>query len=181
MSRQLVVSLCIVAMAASLSCKKTGTPQDEAEHEAINGIDLVFKVGGSTVATITAEDPDGDGGNPPTRIDRITLQPGQTYTTEVVLRNIINGTSKVVTSSVTSQAVHHEFFYLPSGVAVNITKTDKDSNGYPLGINATWTTTTSGSGTLLFKLMHKPRIKGPNDDPSKGHSDVSISFPMTIQ
>jgi hypothetical protein len=171
----------ILLLLASLGCKKTGTPQDEAEHEAINAIDLVFKVGGNTVATFTAEDPDGDGGNPPSRIDRITLQPGQTYTSEVVLRNIVNGTSKVVTANVTSQAVHHEFYYLPSGVALNITKTDKDSNGYPLGLNATWATATSGTGTLLFKLMHKPRIKGPNDDPSKGHSDVSISFPLTIQ
>ena len=181
MHRSLTLSMIIIAFSAGLSCKKTNTPQDEAEHEAINGVDLVFKVGGATVATFTAEDPDGDGGNPPTRIDRITLQPGQSYTTEVVLRNIVNGTSKVVTSSVSSQAVHHEFYYLPSGVAVNISKTDKDANGYPLGLNATWTTTTSGTGTLLFKLMHKPRIKGPNDDPSKGHSDLNVSFPMTIQ
>ena len=174
-------ALLFILSLASTSCKKTETPKDEAEHEAINAVDLVFKMGGATVATFTAEDPDGDGGNPPSRIDRITLQPGQTFTTEVVLRNIVNGNSKVVTGSVTSQAVHHEFFYLPSGVAVNITKTDKDSNGYPLGLNANWVTATSGTGTLLFKLMHKPRIKGPNDDPSKGHSDVSISFPLSIQ
>lgn len=180
MDRHLSIAL-FALLLAGLSCKKPSTPQDENEHEVINAVDLVFKKSGTTVATFTAEDPDGDGGNPPSRIDRITLQPGQTYTTEVVLRSIVNGSSTVVTGSISSQSAQHEFYYIPTGVATSITKTDKDINGYPVGINATWVTGTSGSGTILFKLMHKPLIKGPNDDPSKGHSDLAISFPISVQ
>lgn len=163
------------------SCQKASDPNDETEHEAINAIDLVFKQSGTTIATFTAEDPDGDGGNPPSRIDRITLKPGQAYSMETVLRNIVNGTSKVVSSSISSQADHHEFYYIPSGINVSVTKTDKDINGYPVGFSSSWSATTAGTGSVLVKLMHKPRIKGPNDDPSKGHSDIEISFPISVQ
>jgi hypothetical protein len=176
----MLTSICLLILMLA-SCKKTSTPTDEAEHEAINGVELIFKKSGTTVATFTAEDPDGDGGNPPTRIDKISLQPGQTYTTEVVLRNIVNGVSTVVTGNVSSQSQHHEFYYLPSGISPVITKTDKDINGYPVGINTTWVTNTSGTGTMLLKLMHKPRIKGPNDDPSKGHTDIAITFPLEVK
>jgi hypothetical protein len=175
------ISVILFLFLVAGSCKKASDPNDETEHEAINAIDLVFKQSGTTIATFTAEDPDGDGGNPPSRIDRITLKSGQTYSMETVLRNIVNGTSKVVNSSISSQSDHHELYYIPSGVNVAITKTDKDVNGYPVGFYSSWSATTAGTGTLLMKLMHKPRIKGPNDDPSKGHSDIEISFPISIQ
>ena len=181
MKSRFSISLLIALLLFVHSCKKASDPKDESEHEAINAVDLVFKKAGAPFATFTAEDPDGDGGNPPSRIDRITLEAGQTYTAEVVLRNIVNGTSKVVTGSVSSQSEHHEFYYLPSSVGVTVTKTDKDSNGYPVGLLSSWAAGLPGSGTLLLKLMHKPRIKGPNDDPAKGHSDIAISFPITIQ
>ncbi len=172
----------MVVLLVAAGCKKAGAPKDETEHEAINGVDLVVKKGGTVVATYTAEDPDGDGGNPPTRIDEILLDINSTYTVDVKLRNISGGTSKDVSANIQSQARDHEFFFLPTGVALTVVKNDRDSNGYPVGFNSTWTTgSAAGAGTLQLRLMHKPRIKGPNDDPSKGHSDLTINFPARIR
>lgn len=182
MIRTITAVTTIFFLLAATSCKKASTPKDETEHEAINGIDLVFKRGGVTVATFTAEDPDGDGGNPPTRIDEIVLDVNSTYTVDVVLRNISGGISKDVTASIQAQARDHEFFFIPAAVPLTVTKNDRDSNGFPVGFNSTWVTGSSvGTGTLQLRLMHKPRIKGPNDDPSKGHSDLSVNFPVRLR
>jgi len=172
----------LIVVIAATGCKKANNPNNETEHEAVNGVDLIFKQGSTVIATYTAEDPDGDGGNPPARIDKIVLQAGVTYNVEVRLRNISNGVSKDISASIKSQGKEHEFYFLPSGVAITILKTDTDSNGFPVGFNSTWTTgTTKSTGKVQLKLMHKPRIKGPNDDPSKGHSDLTIDFVTEIQ
>lgn len=182
MMRTITSIVWIALLLAVVGCKKAGAPKDETEHEAINAVDLVFKQGGTVVATFTAEDPDGDGGNPPTRIDEILLNAGTTYTVDVILRNISGGISKDVSASIQAQARDHEFFFLPLGLTVSITKNDRDSNGFPVGFNSTWNIgSTTGTATLQLRLMHKPRIKGPNDDPSKGHSDLSINFPLRIR
>lgn len=170
----------VVAVGCS-SCKKTSVPNNETEHNAINGVELIFKQGSTVVATVVAEDPDGDGGNPPTRIDPIDLKAGQTYAASIVIKNISNGVVRDVTSEIQLQGKEHEFFFIPGGVNLTVTKTDKDANGFPLGIQTSWTTASAGTGTVMVKLMHKPLIKGPNDDPAKGHSDVQIIFPVRVQ
>lgn len=170
-----------VAAVLAVSCKKAAAPKNETEHTAINGVELIFRQGATVMETAVAEDPDGDGGNPPTRIDPIDLKAGQTYAAAVFIKNISNGVVKDVTAEIQLQGKEHEFYYIPTGVNLTVTKTDKDVNGFPLGIQSSWITNTAGSGSILVKLMHKPLIKGPNDDPSKGHTDVQISFPVRIQ
>ena len=169
------------AVLTMMSCKKDAEkPNDESEHEAVNSVTFTFSDNSGTTRVFKLEDPDGDGGNPPTRIDNITLQANKTYTMQVTLQNISGGTTKDITSSVQSQSKNHEFFFLPSSVAVTITKTDKDANNYPIGLASSWTTTATGNGTVRIKLMHKPFIKGPNDAATVGHSDLDINLPLII-
>jgi hypothetical protein len=178
---RLLVLLISGSLLILASCKKTSNPNNETEHSAVNGVELIFRQGTNVVGTFVAEDPDGDGGSPPTRIDPITLTAGQVYTAQIVIKNISNGIVKDITPTIQQQGREHEFFYLPAGVAVTITKTDKDVNGFPLGILSGWTAGAAGNGSVTVKLMHKPLIKGPNDDPSKGHSDLQVVFPLRIQ
>jgi hypothetical protein len=179
MKHQIII-LSILYLAAGFSaCKKASDPNDENEHEAINKITLTFSGAGAT-ATFTIEDPDGDGGNPPTRIDTIRLKAGQTYTSAIAFKNLSGGTERDLTAGIAAQGKAHEVFYLPTGVTLTITKTDKDANGYPLGLNSTWAVGTVGSGSILLKLMHKSGIKGPNDAPTLGHSDIQIQVPVRI-
>jgi hypothetical protein len=163
------------------ACKKASTPNDENEHEAINKIELVMSSGGVVTGTFIVEDVDGDGGNPPSRIDTIKLAPGKTYTASISFKNIVGTVVKDLTTTIKAQGNAHEVFYLPTGISVVVTKTDTDAVGRPLGLNSTWQTSATGTGIVLIKLMHKPFSKGMNDGPDVGHSDISIYVPLKIQ
>lgn len=172
----------LLVIAISGGCKKTATPADENEHESVNKIEFIFSTTGSAAKSFIVEDPDGDGGNPPSRIDTIKLNAGTTYTLDVKTFNLVNGVSKDITSVISSQGSSHELFFLPTGITLTITKNDKDRNNFPVGLNSTWVTGTAGSGTLRFKVMHKPAgIKGPNDAPTVGHSDIDLNLPIKLQ
>jgi len=182
MLKKYIVGILSIALSVSvLSCKKASMANNESEHQAINRIEMLFKEGGNTVATIVAEDPDGDGGNPPSRIDNINLEINKTYDVEVKFLNIVNGVTKDITPSIIQQARQHEVYYILSGLSFPIEKKDKDTNGFPLGLISQWKTgNVGGQGTVLLKLMHKPLIKGPNDESSKGHSDIAITFSLNV-
>jgi len=170
-----------LAMAVlSTACKKASNPNDENEHEAINKVELAFSRQGAAGATFVMEDPDGDGGNPPSRIDTIRLSAGQVYTLDVRIKNIVAGQEKDITPTIAAQGRAHEFYFIPSGVNVAVVKNDRDASGYPVGLNSTWTVGGTGTGSILLKLMHKTGIKGPNDAPTVGHSDLQVVIPCRI-
>jgi hypothetical protein len=178
-SKNLVILFMVFGVLAG--CKKNvDKPRDESEHEAINSVTITFRSGASTLS-FTAEDPDGDGGNPPTRMDVIRLNANTTYTAELTLRNISGTTTRDITGNIQAQGQHHELFYLPAGVPVTVAKMDKDKNSLPLGFSTTWTTTATGTGSVLIKLMHKPFIKSANDSHTIGHSDLALTMPLIIQ
>jgi hypothetical protein len=183
MLKKFIIGILSIALSVSaISCKKASMANNESEHQAINRIEMLFKQGGTTVSTIVAEDPDGDGGNPPSRIDNINLDINKTYDVEVKFFNISNGVTKDITPSILQQARQHEVYFILSGLSLSIEKKDKDDNGFPLGLISQWKTgNVAGQGTVLLKLMHKPLIKGPNDDPNKGHSDIAISFTLNVK
>jgi hypothetical protein len=80
-----------------------------------------------------------------------------------------------------SQGAAHEFYFIPNGINAVIQKTDKDKNGYPIGFQSNWQFSRAGTGSILLKLMHKTALKGPNDGPNVGHSDIQISLPTIIK
>lgn len=176
----LFLIITLVALLLFNACKKASTPNDENEHEAINKLEIVFSEGGTVVGNFIVEDPDGDGGNPPARIDTIKLTAGKTYTAVISFKNIVGTVVKDLSAKIQTQANAHEIYYITNGLAINITKNDKDPLGRPLGLNSTWQTSAAGSGSILVKLMHKPFTKGFNDSPDVGHSDISIAMPVKV-
>ena len=175
-------AICAAFMILIGSCsKEVSNPNDENEHEAINKIELVFAETGGATTSFVIEDPDGDGGNPPSRIDTIKINSNKQYNVTVKIYNIANGVVKDVSATVLMQATSHEFYFIPSGVSVTVQKTDKDKSGYPIGFSSTWQTSSAGTGSILFKLMHKTALKGPNDGPNVGHSDIQLNLPITIK
>jgi hypothetical protein len=178
---QIIYLLSFLLFASFSSCKKASLAKNESEHLAINRAELVFKHGGVVAATIVAEDADGDGGNPPSRIDAINLQPNKTYDVEVKFINIVNGVIRDITPTIQQQSKEHEVFFVLTGLNFPIQRTDSDGNGFPLGLKSQWVTGNSAvNGSVLLKLMHKPLIKGANDSSTKGHSDIAISFQLNI-
>lgn len=176
MKKTMIVALAILTLAA---CKKTENPNNENEHEAITTLSLIFKTNNNVVDTFVFDDPDGDGGNIPMRIDTIKLLANTTYTAEVLLTNKTKNPPSDVTGTIRSQSNAHELYYLTSS-NIQIVKTDKDASGFPLGLTSTWTTTNGLTGTVRIKLMHKPLIKGANDNPTVGHSDIDATMPLRV-
>jgi hypothetical protein len=171
-----------VFMMLMVGCSKdVSNPNDENEHEAINKIEFVFAETSGATTSFIMEDPDGDGGNPPSRIDTIKLNSNKQYNLTVKVYNIANGVVKDVSATVLMQATSHEFYFIPSGVSVTVQKTDKDKSGYPIGFSSSWQTAGAGTGSILFKLMHKTALKGPNDGPNVGHSDIQLNLPIIIK
>ncbi|MFM8591745.1 MAG: hypothetical protein ACKOA3_02475 [Sphingomonadales bacterium] len=177
---KLMVMLLLVGVQTT-SCKKPSNANDENEHEAINKVMLTFSRAGAPNLVFLAEDPDGDGGLPPSRIDTIRLAGGQTYTTEIRFINIVNGLEKDLTPQIVAQGRSHEVFYIPASVQLTVTKTDRDLSGFPIGVSTTWQTGPPAIGSVLIKLMHKTGIKGPADSPNVGHSDIQLSMPIRYQ
>lgn len=64
--KQLTGAVLLVAITIT-ACKKPSDANDENEHEAINKMVLTFSRPGSANLVFIAEDPDGDGGQPPSR------------------------------------------------------------------------------------------------------------------
>jgi hypothetical protein len=176
MKKIVIVTLVIVSLAA---CKKTENPKNEHEHEAITTLSLIFKLNNTVVDTFVFDDPDGDGGNAPIRIDTIKLMANNTYTAEVLFTNKTKNPPSHVTGTIRNQANAHEVYYLTDS-PIQIIKTDKDNSGFPLGLQSTWITTNSFIGTVRIKLMHKPLIKGNNDGPNVGHSDIDLIMPLQV-
>ena len=175
------MAIALLTVLFTFSCKKPSNANDENEHEAINKVTLTFSRAGAPDLVFLAEDPDGDGGLPPSRIDTIRLAGGQTYTVQIRFINIVNGVEKDLTSQIVAQGRSHEVFYIPTGLQLTVTKTDRDLSGFPIGVSTTWQTGPLALGSVLVKLMHKTGIKGPADSPNVGHSDLQLSMPIRVQ
>ncbi|MFN4082428.1 MAG: hypothetical protein ACK4K9_02245 [Bacteroidia bacterium] len=167
---------------AIAACKKTGNPNNENEHDAITTVQLIFKTDTLPPDTFFYDDPDGDGGNYPLTIDTIKLTSKKIYNVEVRFLNKTKNPAVDVTQIVIEQATAHEVFYLPLGLNLLIEKTDKDKAGFPLGLKSIWSTATPlQKGQIRIKLMHKPVVKGANDSPNIGHTDVDIYMPIIVE
>ena len=99
---------------------------------------------------------------------------------------------------VEEEADEHQFFFeWTDGVFSNPTgngnidnKSDPvnygssvDSNGLPLGLTTSWTTsTTATTGTKSFRILlkHQPEIKSATSTSADGESDLDLSFTISI-
>ncbi len=161
------------------SCDKAESPNNEQEHEAITSMALLI-TNTNFNDTIWFDDPDGDGGNAPVLRDSILLNDSSTYQVSIRLFNKTKTPVQEITEVIRQQGGSHEFYFLPDQINLLVSKVDRDENGFPLGLSSVWQTQQADSGSIRIRLMHKPLIKGPNDAPEKGHSDIDIIFPIQI-
>ncbi len=164
------------------SCDKTKNPKAESEHDAITTVSLIFSQNNVVLDTFQFDDPDGVGGLPPRQLDTLFLERNQSYQVRVLFANKTKTPAVDVTPTIVQQGFAHEVYYLPNNLAIDIEKTDRDGLGFPLGLSSIWRTgTNTASGAVRVKLMHKPSVKGSNDSPNLGHSDVDVDFQTILQ
>ena len=172
-------------------------------NELINQVRLDFApTGGGATVTAVFDDPDGDGGAPPT-VDPIALASGTSYALTVRFLNTLGTTPEEITDEVRDEGDEHQVFF--TGTAVNgpasdqpgapLTHayTDQDAGGLPLGLTSSIAATT-GTGELTVTLRHLPAVNGVATKTTNlatqartggvaslpGSSDANVTFQVTV-
>ena len=195
----LAVGLMLVA------CGSDDPATNTNEQEVITTLTLTFTpAGGGTAVTAAFDDPDGDGGNPPS-IDPITLSNATDYTLKVTFTNKLASPPEDITAEVNTESDQHQVFFTGTAVKgpasdsataiIEQTYSDTDANGNPVGLESAIKATGAGTGKLTVTLRHVPPV---NDKPVKtatladevkkggitalpGETDASATFDVTVQ
>lgn len=109
-----------------------------------------------------------------------SLLPKTRYAAVVQLLNKHETPASDVTKEILREGKQHIVCFTVTTVKVAITNRDKDSNGLPVGITSTWTTTTKSGGSVNVTLRHQPGLK-TGDCPGYGDTDRSITFPVGVK
>ena len=183
-------------------CGSDGTDDGGNEEEVITTVTMTFTpdVGGPVVVA-AFDDPDGDGGDPPT-IDNIALS-AQSYALAITFENRLEDPAEDITQEIADEDGEHQIFLTgtavdgpaneQAGAPLTHTYSDADENGNPVGlVNAI--AAASGTGILTVTLRHLPPIAGtPQKDAELaaavrtdglssigGNSDVQVNFDVTV-
>ena len=164
------------------SCKKETI--DPNEGELITTVRLkLTNTFSSSINPLVYEfkDLDGEGGAAPVKFDDIVLQKNIPYICEVTVLNESVSPADDITAEILAEADDHQLYFTPSTSNLSVSIIDKDTKNLPLGLSTSWTTTAAAIGTLNVTLKHKPGVKAANDPVSKGETDVSLDFQLTIK
>ena len=196
--------ICILfASTLVMACGHDDGPISGNETEVITTVVLSFTPdsGGAPVVAVF-DDPDGDGGEPPT-IDALDLGVG-TYALAVRFENGLEDPPEDITAEVSDESHEHQVFFTGSsvdgpasdnpGAPLSQTYDDQDVNGLPIGLANTMIASI-GSGELVVTLRHLPPIGGASIKTAEtssdvrevgfsgigGSSDAQVSFVVTVQ
>ncbi|MDX5418124.1 MAG: hypothetical protein LPK09_02830 [Hymenobacteraceae bacterium] len=166
------------------SCDDHGDEPHDHEEELITTVTLTMTPqGGGTPITATYRDLDGDGGNAPVLTPgTVVLKAGTTYNTTITLLDEANNEN--LTAEIKEEGAEHELFFVPSPAnLMTVTKTDRDSNNRPIGLESTIQTASSAqTGALRIVLKHQPGgLKSNNSTISTGETDVDVSFSIRLE
>lgn len=183
--KKLSYTLIVVALLSITifsSCKKED-PIIPNEEELITTITYTLTpVGGGDVVELKFQDLDGEGGNAPVIITE-PLAANTTYTGVITMLNELETPPHDIAGEVQGEAAMHQFFFIVEGGAnAEISYSDEDINGNPLGLATSLETTGASTGTLTIVLRHEP--KKPNDGTltdAGGGSDIEVEFDISIQ
>ncbi|MCA0362927.1 MAG: hypothetical protein LCH67_02715 [Bacteroidetes bacterium] len=154
----------------------------ENENELITTIKLQF-VNGSETKTFQFKDPDGDGGQSPV-IDNITLKANTGYQVSVSFLDESKTPAEDLTTEVSEESDEHLVIFTsnPSSLGV-YTYSDKDVNGFPVGLKGNYKTGNAGSGSLKVQLRHQPPVNNKavkDGSVSPGSDDANVDFKINI-
>lgn len=174
-------------------------PQKEDTPELITKATLTFTpVGGGTVVTATATDPDGEGVQDIAVDGAINLTDGVNYTLSLSLINELAEVTSPeynITEEVEEEGDEHMFFFAwtgdvfsnPTGNgnidnrADGVNYEDEDEGGLPIGIVTSWTAgAAASSGTFRVVLKHQPDLKTETSGSDTGESDLDIEFEINV-
>ncbi|MGE0867396.1 MAG: hypothetical protein AB7P03_02455 [Kofleriaceae bacterium] len=195
------ISMCtaIAGLLTAAACSDEGGRLDESE--VITTVMLSFAPSTGDPITAEIDDPDGDGGAPPT-IDPVNLAATTTYALTVRFQNRLEDPPEEITDEIAQEGQHHLLLFTGSAVvgpattnasgALTQSYGDVDVNGLPIGLTNTITTAT-GTGQLIVTLRHMPpeappvksattldTVKTSGIDALGGSTDAQVTFDVTV-
>lgn len=196
------IHLLAISFVFAAACGDDG-PVDVPDPELITRVTLVFaSQSGPDVVRAVFDDPDGDGGEPPT-VDPIQLVAGTTYNLAVSFQNALEDPPEEITAEIRDEGDEHQVFFTGTAVegpaTTNTTAPlehaydDMDANGLPLGLAST-IAATAGAGELVVTLLHVPAVNGVAVKSAEtttqvrdggftavnGDVDVQVTFAVTV-
>jgi len=122
------------------------------------------------------------GGAAPSKFDEIMLTKGKVYDCTLQLLNESENPADDITLEVFAEGIDHQIYLTPTNALAVVSNYSLDSKGLPLGITSTWTAAAAaGTGTMNVTLKHKPGVKAAGDLVSKGDTDISIDFKLSVK
>ncbi|MDB4961804.1 MAG: hypothetical protein JWP01_1803 [Myxococcales bacterium] len=169
-------TLMLSALITIAACGEDGGSTNS--QEVITTVTLTFTKAGSTPVTAEFDDPDGDGGDPPT-VQPVELSAGM-YTMTVGFENRLSSPSESITPEVMDESDVHLVLFTGTAVVGPASPTtsgpltqsygDMDANGLPVGLTNT-VVAAAGTGTLTVTLRHLP----PEEPPVKATDTLSLA------
>ncbi len=171
-------------------------------EEVITTVILSFAPsGGGTPATAEFDDPDGDGGDPPT-VQPVNLVAGTTYTLTVRFQNRLADPVEETTAEIIDESDVHLLLFTGTAVVGPATTNttgpitqayaDMDVNGLPIGLTDT-IMASSGTGGMTVTLRHMPpeeppqkaadtvaQVKANGIDAIGGSTDARVTFQVMV-
>jgi hypothetical protein len=167
----------------SLSGCKKDEPEPKQDNEFISTMKLTFTEGTNKLV-YSIKDLDGDGGKAPV-IDVIKLSPNKTYTLTTEFLDETKSPAVNLTSEIEAESAEHLVVFESNSASIlSVTRTDKDSRGFEVGLKASAKTTSAANGTLKVVLRHQPEVGGKptkNGTASVGSTDFEGAFTVEVK
>lgn len=183
------------------SCSKDKDPEPAHEEEVITLVTLeVTKVGSSNTMKYNfeveghdhddhgEEDHDDDHDDHDGEHIEIELEANSSYNVSMLIYNDTDPNNiENITLEIIEEKDEHQVFYaitneLSGFSIVSASDDTKDSNGNPLFIKTTWTTTGETSGEVVGYLIHEPTSKtGSTRNDFGGATDFEIEFEVHVE
>ena len=167
----------------SLSGCKKDEPEPIQDNEFISTMRLTFTEGNNKLV-YSIKDLDGDGGNAPV-IDVIKLLPNKTYTLSTEFLDETKNPIVNLTSEIEAESAEHLVVFEPNSAnLLTVTRTDKDSRNFEVGLKATAKTNAAVNGTLKVSLKHQPAVGGvptKNGNAIVGSTDFEGTFKVEVK
>ena len=178
------------------ACSKDEDPEPANEEEVITLVTLeITKVGSSETITYNIEveghahdDDDDDHGGHEGEHTEIELGPNSSYNVSMLIYNDTDPNNiEDITLEIIEEADEHQIYYAItdelSGFSIASASNDiSDSDGNPLLLKTTWTTTGETSGDIVGYLIHEPTSKtGSTRNDFGGATDFEIEFEVHVE
>ncbi len=165
----------------SSACKKD-EPAPIEDNEFISTLRLTFTEGTNKLI-YSIKDLDGDGGKAPVA-DVIKLLPNKTYTVTTEFLDETKTPIVNLTSEIEKESAEHLVVFESPASLLSLTRTDKDSRGFEIGLKASAKTVAAATGSLKVSLKHQPEVGGkPVKDgtASIGSTDFEGNFLVEVK